>query len=56
MEGGGKGCTTCVQRNEKWKRGNTVCFICEDTRGIKDEGREVDDEHSRVFYGGCYTN
>ena len=46
MEGCGKGCKTCIQRNEKLKRGNTICFICKEPQEVKGGGREVDDEHS----------
>ena len=46
MEGGGKGCETWIQRNRKWKQGNTVCFICKEPQEVKEGGREMDDEHS----------
>ena len=46
MEGGGKGGKTCIQRNEKYERGNAICFICDEPRELKEGMREVDDEHS----------
>ena len=46
IEGGWKDCKTFIQRNGKWKRGNTVCVICDGTRRFKEGRREVNDEHS----------
>ena len=37
---------TWIQRNGKWKRGNTLCFICKEPQEAKEGGREVGDEHS----------